>query len=72
MEYETRWNNVGLWKAGTHVGASTPWGNLVIKPWSDRLFSERYGNRKVAKVFGLCISWVRLRAPSHPIQEDRE
>jgi hypothetical protein len=59
--YRTDWRNVGLWRQGAHGGIMTPWGNLNVKPWADRLFSERHGSTPHRRLFGLCISWVRLR-----------
>lgn len=58
----TRWNNVGLFATREfHYGVLTPWGNLIVKPWGQRLFSERYGYRPTLKVLGMCFTWVRLR-----------
>lgn len=62
----TRWSNAGLFvdRLGDeffHCGIQTPWGNLIIKPWANRLFSERYGYTRTLKLFGLCVTWVRLR-----------
>jgi hypothetical protein len=63
--YRTDWRNIGGWielRFMRSVGLRTPWGNLIVKSWADRLFSERYGYRKSHfRLFGLCISWVRLR-----------
>lgn len=63
--YRVEWSNVGGWvNARFHpsIGVRTPWGNVIVKRWSDRLFSERYGMHKSHfKLFGLCVSWVRLR-----------
>ncbi len=60
---DTRWNNIGVWCywRQRHAGIGTPWGNIVAKPWPDRLYSERYGSRPHFKLFGACISWVRLK-----------
>jgi len=63
--YRTDWRNIGGWielRFRPSVGLRTPWGNIIVKRWRDRLFSERYGMRKSHfRVFGLCVSWVRLR-----------
>lgn len=63
--YRTDWRNVGAWarlRPFPNCGIGTPWGNLIVKPWGDRLFSERCTkDRPHFKLFGLCISWVRLR-----------
>lgn len=59
--YRTDWRNIGLWLEGKHGGFRTPWGNLNFKPWADRMFSEMYGPTPHLRLFGLCISWVRLR-----------
>ena len=63
--YRADWRNIGGWielRFMRSVGLRTPWGNLIVKSWADRLFSERYGYRKSNfRLFGLCISWVRLR-----------
>jgi hypothetical protein len=62
----TRWSNIGpfaglLGSKLFHVGFRTPWGNLIVKPWANRLFSERYGPKPPLKIAGLCVTWVRLR-----------
>lgn len=62
--YRTDWGNIGLWvdTFRPDFGIKTPWGNVIIKKWSSRLFSERYGYQKAHfRLFGLCVSWVRLR-----------
>lgn len=71
--YRTDWRNIGGWFLITSpfpsFGIRTPWGNVIVKPWGDRLFSERYGERKSHfRLFGLCVSWVRLRhfVPAQP------
>ncbi len=65
--YETRWRNIGVWvePMWPDAGLKTPWGNLIVKPWSRRLFSERYGYTKTVKLGPLCITWVRLRRYVH-------
>ncbi len=64
-KYRTEWRNIGGWvtfRLFRSAGIRLPWGNLIVKPWGDRLFSERYGERKSHfRLFGLCVSWVRLR-----------
>ena len=40
--YRTDWRNIGLWLdfgIMPSVGIQTPWGNLIVKKWSDRLES---------------------------------
>ena len=67
--YRTDWRNIGLWLdfgIMPSVGIQTPWGNLIVKKWSDRLFSERYGHQRTLRVGALCVSWVRLRH-FHPL-----
>jgi hypothetical protein len=63
--YRTDWRNIGGWvdlRLMRSAGLRTPWGNLIVKRWGDRLFHERYGERKSNfRLFGLCVSWVRLR-----------
>lgn len=63
--YITRWSNIGVFgrfRFYPCFGVLTPWGNLIVKKWADRLFSERYGHKPTLKVGPLCISWVRLRS----------
>lgn len=64
--YRTDWRNIGGWielrRFHPSIGIRTPWGNAIVKSWADRLFSERYSERKSNfRLFGLCVSWVRLR-----------
>lgn len=62
--YRTDWRNIGGWielRFMRSVGLRTPWGNLIVKSWADRLFSERYGHQRTLRVGALCVSWVRLR-----------
>lgn len=63
--FRTDWRNIGVWlnvRYSFHAGLMTPWGNVIVKPWADRLFSERYTNKVPHfRLFGLCVSWVRLR-----------
>lgn len=64
MEYYTNWRNIGGWanlRVYPNAGLMTPWGNMIVKRWKDRLFSERYGYRKALRIGPLCISFVRLR-----------
>lgn len=63
---DTRWGNVGIWlRIGIFpsLGLKTPWGNVIIKPWRDRLYHERYGAgpKRHFKLSGLCVAWVRLK-----------
>ncbi len=37
-----------------------PGGNFIIKPWSQRLYSER-ANNLGQKIFGLSFRWVNRR-----------
>lgn len=61
----TNWRNVGLfWDKMPglfHCGIRTPWGNVVLKPYSQRLFSERYGISKGLKIGSMYLRWVRLK-----------
>ena len=61
----TRWSNIGgwleLWRGRPSAGLRTPWGNVIVKSWNDRLFSERYGYTRTLKVGPICVTWVRLR-----------
>lgn len=62
--YRTEWRNVGAaFYRLRHLQfiVRTPWGNLIVKDWRDRLFSERSGGKPHLKVLGLCVSWTRLR-----------
>ncbi len=63
--YRTDWRNIGAWVSlnsfHPDAGIRTPWGNIIVKRWKDRLFSERYGHSPHLRLFGLCVSWVRLR-----------
>ncbi len=64
MNYRTDWRNIGFWAdRGVYpsVGIKTPWGNLIFKKWTDRLFSERYGFTPNRRVGSMCVAWVRLR-----------
>ena len=57
-----RWTNVGIFLHGFgRWGIMTPWGNVVVCPWEERLFSYRYGYRKCWHIAGACVAWVWLR-----------
>ena len=58
---DVRWNNLGVSRHMSGICVKTPFGNLLIKKWADRLFSERYGYRKCLRVSSWCVTWARLR-----------
>jgi len=68
-EPRTDWRNIGVFRHWFTVGLMTPWGNLIVKRWEDRLFSERYGYQRTLRLFGLCVTWVRLKRlrTDHPL-----
>jgi hypothetical protein len=69
-EYRTDWRNIGAWlefRFHRSFGIRTPWGNFIVKRWSDRLFSERYTTSVPQLKLGpLCLSWRRLRKSVRP------
>ena len=66
-EPRTDWKNIGLFWDWIDFGVSTPWGNLIFKRWRDRLFTDRDGYTPTLKVFGLCVTWVRLKRFRDPL-----